>query len=74
MSGKIRITTSENQLENYGEDNEFIGLTAQEINENKIRESQGKRKIEPKGCGMSLNWKQMEDVSEAVIKIIFNFF
>ena len=72
LSGKIRITTSENQLENYGEDNEFIGLTEKEINENKIRESQGKRKIEPKGCGMSLNWNQMEDVSEAVIRMLKN--
>jgi len=72
LSVKIRITTSENQLENYGEDSEFIGLTEKEINENKIRESQGKRKIEPKGCGMSLNWNQMEDVSEAVIRMLKN--
>jgi len=45
LSGKIKFTTSESQLENYGEDNEFICLTKQEINENKIREAQGKRKI-----------------------------
>ncbi len=70
LSGKIRIMTSENSTENYGDDNEFCGLTSEEINENKSREIQGKVKISPKGCGMSLNWNQMEDCSEQVIQML----
>ena len=70
MSGKIRIIISENSPDNYGEDNEFYGLTPEEINENKKREIQGKVKISPQGCGMNLNWNQMEDCSEKVIKIL----
>lgn len=70
LSGKIRIIISENSPDNYGEDNEFYGLTPEEINENKRREIQGKVKISPQGCGMNLNWNQMEDCSEQVIKIL----
>ena len=70
LSGKIRIIISENSPDNYGEDNEFYGLTPEEINENKKREIQGKVKISPQGCGMNLNWNQMEDCSEQVIKIL----
>jgi len=70
LSGKIRIIISENSSDNYGEDNEFYGLTPEEINENKRREIQGKVKISPQGCGMNLNWNQMEDCSEQVIKIL----
>ena len=68
LSGKIRITINEYNSNNYGEDNEFYGLTQKEKELNIIREKEGKIKINPKGCGKNLNWAEMEDVSDEVIK------
>ena len=68
LSGKIRITINEYNSNNYGEDNEFYGLTQKEKEINIIREKEGKIKINPKGCGKNLNWAEMEDVSDEVIK------
>ena len=48
-------------------DDEFIGLTQKEINENIKREEKGMTKINPLGCGMQLNWNEMEDCSDEVI-------
>lgn len=70
LSGIIRITISEFDSCNYGEDNEFYGLTQEEIKKNKIREKEGKVKINPKGCGKSICWNQMEDVSENVLNLL----
>ena len=70
LSGKIKITINENEPNNYGNDNEFYGLTEQEKEKNKIREKEGKIKIEPRGCGKNINWNEMEDVSEEVLKIL----
>ena len=52
---------------NYEDDDEFVGLTKKENLENLQREKEGKIKIQPFGCGRSLNWKDMEDVSDDVI-------
>ena len=55
-------------LNNEVEDeDEFVGLTKKENLENLQREKEGKIKIQPFGCGRSLNWKDMEDVSDEVI-------
>jgi len=62
--------SSESDSKNYGEDNEFYGLTKEEIEKNNIREKEGKVKIKPIGCGQSLSWNQMEDVSEQVLNIL----
>ena len=52
----------------YINEDEFIGLTKKEKNENEEREKNGKIKINPLGCGKQLDWKEMEDVSEEVIE------
>ena len=52
---------------NYQNEDEFVGLTKKENLENLQREKEGKIKIQPFGCGRSLNWKDMEDVSDEVI-------
>ena len=70
LSGIIKITISESDSNCYGEDNEFFGLTSEEIEKNKIREIQGKIKITPKGCGQSISWNEMEDVSENVLNLL----
>ena len=49
-------------------DDEFIGLTKIEIDENNKREEKGMIKINPLGCGMQLNWNEMEDCSDEVIE------
>ena len=49
-------------------DDEFIGLTQKEIDENIKREEKGMTKINPLGCGMQLNWDEMEDCSDEVIE------
>lgn len=48
----------------------FILLTQEEIEKNKIREKEGKVKINPKGCGKSIYWNEMEDVSEKVLNLL----
>ena len=47
---------------------EFTGLTKNEKIENEKREKNGKIKISPIGCGKQLQWNEMEDCSEEVIK------
>lgn len=49
-------------------EDEFIGLTKKEKIENEEREKNGKIKINPLGCGRNLDWKEMEDCSDEVIK------
>ena len=70
LSGIIKIIINEFDSCNYGEDNEFYGLTQEEIEKNKIREKEGKVKINPKGCGKSIHWNEMEDVSEKVLNLL----
>ena len=70
LSGIIKIIINEFDSCNYGEDNEFYGLTQEEIEKNKIREKEGKVKINPKGCGKSIYWNEMEDVSEKVLNLL----
>jgi len=61
MMGNLRMPNIEN-------DNEFFGLTKEEIKDNKIRERDGKIQIKPLGCGKELNWNEMEDCSDEVIE------
>ena len=49
-------------------EDEFIGLTKKEKIENEERKKNGKIKINPLGCGRNLDWKEMEDCSDEVIK------
>ena len=51
---------------------EFFGLTNEEINKNINLQNEGKRLIEPLGCGNWINWKEMEDVTEKVNEILQN--
>ena len=64
----ISIVTRDSQYTQYENDCEFYGLTEQEKNINIEREKEGKKKIQPLGCGASLNWCTMEDCSEEMIK------
>jgi len=48
----------------------FILLTQEESEKNKIREKEGKVQINPKGCGKSIYWNEMEDVSEKVLNLL----
>lgn len=51
-------------------DIEFAGLTQKEKAENLKRELDNKIPIKAVGCGNYLNWSQMEDVSEKILKIL----
>jgi len=64
---KISYTTQEennNQLE--GKDEELVGLSENEKAKNVLLKKQGKQEIAPRGCGRSLNWDEMEDVTDKV--------
>lgn len=64
---KLSYTTQEennNQLE--GKDEELVGLSESEKAKNILLKNQGKQEIAPKGCGKTLNWDQMEDVTDMV--------
>lgn len=64
---KLTYTTSEqnsNQLE--GKDEELVGLSENEKSKNIQLAKEGKQIIAPRGCGRSLNWDEMEDVTDFV--------
>ena len=52
-----------------GQDTEFVGLTPEEKEMNKTRGTD-KSIIVAQGCGKTLNWSQMEDVTDMVNKQI----
>lgn len=57
----------ENSNYNYQE-REIHGLTPEETEENKQRGSPQKSIIKPQGCGQRINWNEMEDVTEIVLR------
>lgn len=65
FTGKLfNIITLKDEKVNTGVDNEFFGPTDEEKEKNKSREF--KHKIIPEGCGSSLNWETLEDVTDQV--------
>ena len=68
IKGKIEVLTNEKTKEmDAGTDSEFVGLTEEEKQFNEGNRG-GKSKIYPQGCGASLNWTQMEDVTDQINK------
>ena len=68
IKGKIEVLTNEKTKEmDAGTDSEFVGLTEEEKKFNEGNR-EGKSKIYPQGCGASLNWTQMEDVTDEINK------
>lgn len=64
---KLTYTTLEqnnNQLE--GKDEELVGLSETEKTKNMQLKREGKQEIVPRGCGKTLNWDKMEDVTDYV--------
>ena len=64
IGGVLRISKNEENKEGQYVDKELIGLTPEEECQNLGR----KVKIKPEGCGMSLKWTEMEDVTDSVIQ------
>ena len=62
----FNISTLSETNADAGVDNEFYGPTEEENNINKNRGS--KHLIAPEGCGRSLNWSTLEDVTDAVME------
>jgi len=68
IKGKFEVLTNEKTKEmDAGTDSEFVGLTEEEKKFNEGNR-EGKSKIYPQGCGASLNWTQMEDVTDQINK------
>jgi len=68
IKGKFEVLTNEKTKEmDAGTDSEFVGLTEEEKQFNEGNR-EGKSKIYPQGCGASLNWTQMEDVTDQINK------
>ena len=68
IKGKIEVLTNEKTKEmDAGTDSEFVGLTEEEKQFNEGNRG-GKSKIYPQGCGASLDWTQMEDVTDEINK------
>ena len=68
IKGKIEVLTNEKTKEmDAGTDSEFVGLTEEEKQFNEGNR-EGKSKIYPQGCGASLDWTQMEDVTDEINK------
>ena len=62
-------TVDEKSNSDIGQDTEFVGLTPEEKEMNKTRGTD-KSIIVAQGCGKTLNWSQMEDVTDMVNKQI----
>ena len=68
IKGKFEVLTNEKTKEmDAGTDSEFVGLTEEEKQFNEGNRG-GKSKIYPQGCGASLDWTQMEDVTDEINK------
>ncbi len=68
IKGKFEVLTNEKTKEmDAGTDSEFVGLTEEEKQFNEGNRG-GKSKIYPQGCGASLDWTQMEDVTDQINK------
>ena len=68
IKGKFEVLTNEKTKEmDAGTDSEFVGLTEEEKQFNEGNRG-GKSKIYPQGCGASLDWRQMEDVTDQINK------
>jgi GTPase SAR1 family protein len=63
--------TDVNQPETF-RSTEFLGLTNEEIQMNNSLRNEGKVEIKPIGCGNWINWKEMEDVTEAINETLQN--
>jgi GTP-binding protein EngB required for normal cell division len=67
FTGEIfNITTLKENKADEGVDSEFYGPTEEENNLNKSRGN--KHLIAPEGCGSSLNWATIEDVTDKVLE------
>ena len=60
------ITLDDKKTDDMGQDTEHYGLFPDEIEKNKNRS--GKSQIMPRGCGNSLDWSTMEDVTDEITK------
>ena len=60
------ITLDDKKADDMGQDTEHYGLFPDEIEKNKNRS--GKSQIMPRGCGNSLDWSTMEDVTDEITK------
>ena len=67
-SFNIRFT-QHNEDKNRGIDTSQSGLSEEEKKQNFLRKLQGKTEIKPIGCGRQLDWAQMEDCTESVLKL-----
>ena len=64
------ISSNEHEDVDRGGDLTSLGLTPEEKNINAKRKLEGKAEIKPIGCGNKLNWAEMEDCTEKVLKIL----
>ena len=66
INGIISISSEEKGDEDRGSETNFFGLNEEEKNKNKNRGD--KALINPKGCGATLKWNEMEDVTDKVLR------
>ena len=67
INGILKVSHRVEGDENRGEEREFEGLTEEEKKKNLNRTSD-KAEIKPEGCGATLKWDEMEDVTDYVLK------
>ena len=66
FTGEVfNIETLKEKKSDEGTDSEFFGPTQEEARQNQNRG--GKHQIVPEGCGSSLNWSTLEDVTDQVL-------
>lgn len=68
IGGILNISHKEEGDENKGNEEEFYGLTEKEKLENEQRKNKGLAETNPEGCGAQLNWNEMEDKTDWVLK------
>ena len=68
-SFNIRFT-QHNEDRNREIDTSQTGISEEEKKQNPLRKLKGKAEIKPVGCGRQLDWAQMEDCTESVLKLL----
>lgn len=69
IKGKFNIIQlGDAEKKDMGKDTEQVGLFPEEVEENKKRNYEGKHQITPLGCGNTIDWTKMEDVTDEINK------
>ena len=70
FGSKLSIVKTEGKNDLKIQEKEFFGLSEEEKEMNKLRDNNEHKFISPEGCGYSMRWDDMEDVTDDVLRML----